>query len=186
MSHFLKTSNLKKEFIDPEKVSELLKQLKIDKLVPGEKYQLYLNKKPYDIIVREDGKISIPNVKACKNYIKEELPSESNGYQRKVEKSSSENIDTWFEPEMQILVLSENNVYQKELEEGGHIPLITIFSNGKPAKRKLEKTTISVHIEDPWTFKSYEPSGNVKITKNDHDILVEGDGSIQLIKLKLN
>ena len=169
----------------PRNINELLKEQKINYLVPGNKYTLYYNKKPYQIIARNDGKISIPNVNAVLNYRNEELSSwkYKNG---NVNDSSNTNIDNWFEPDLFLLILSVNNVYQRNWTMGGHK---SIFGKKKPPRRQQEKTTISLHIENPWTFKSFDRSGNVdaSLNNNNHDILVSGtDGSIQNIKLQLN
>ena len=172
----------------PKNINELLKEQKINKLVPKNIYTLYNNKKPYQIIAREDGKISIPNVKAVQNYRYEELPCwrNRNGL---VYELSNKNIDNWFEPEMQLLVLSINNVYQNNWTEGGHKVFFDIFGGSKPPRPQQKKTTISIHVDNPWTFKSFNKSGDVSISlsNNNHDIFVDGtNGSIQNIILQLN
>ena len=171
----------------PKDISELLKEQNIDKLKPDVKYTLYLNKKPYEIIARKDGKISIPNVKASENYRKEELPCwrNSNGL---VYEQYTKNIDNWFEPSTQILVLSNNYVYQEQWEEGGHEPFFSLFGGGKPPRPQQKKTTISIHISNPWYIKSFDKSGSVSasLSNNKADIFISGTGgSVYNIKLEL-
>ena len=168
----------------PKDISELIKEQNIDKLKPDVKYTLYLNKKPYEIIARKDGKISIPNVKTSENYRKEELPCwrNSNG---KVDEEYTKNIDNWFEPSTQILVLSNNYVYQENWSEGGHR---TLFGGGKPPRPQQKKTTISIHISNPWYIKSFDKSGSVSasLSNNKADIFISGTGgSVYNIKLDL-
>ena len=168
----------------PKDIPELLKEQNIDKLKPDAKYILYLNKKPYEIIARKDGKISIPNVKALENYRKEELPCWRNG-NGLVYNQNTSNIDNWFEPNSQILILSRNYVYQRNWEEGGHR---TFFGGGKPPRPQQEKTTISIHVSNPWTIKSFDKSGSVSASLNNNkaDIFISGtSGSIYNIKLEL-
>ena len=168
----------------PKDIPELLKEQNIDKLKPDAKYILYLNKKPYEIIARKDGKISIPNVKALENYRKEELPCWRNG-NGLVYNQNTSNIDNWFEPNSQILILSRNYVYQRNWEEGGHR---TFFGGGKPPRPQQEKTTISIHVSNPWTIKSFDKSGSVSASLNNNkaDMFISGSsGSIYNIKLEL-
>ena len=170
----------------PKNIDELLKEQKIDKLIPGTQYTLYFNKKPYKIIAKTDGKIGIPNIKASQYNRHEELPCwrNRNGL---VYSSSYSDIDNWFEPEIQTLKLSNGYVYQKNWSEGGHK---TLFGWGdKPPRPQQQKSTLSIHIENPWSFKTYETSGNVNVSlsNKNHDMFISGSGgSVQNIKLNLN
>ena len=168
----------------PKDISELLKEQNIDKLKPDTKYKLYLNKKPYDIIARKDGKISLPNIKVTENYRHEELPCWRNGNGLVYEQNAI-NIDNWFEPNSQILILSKNYVYQRNWKEGGHT---TFFGGGKPPRPQQEKTTISIHVNNPWSIKSFDKSGSVSasLSNNKADIFISGTGgSVYNIKLEL-
>lgn len=172
----------------PKNIQELMKEQKINKLIPNSKYILYLNKKPYEIIARNDGKITLPNIKAIENYKDEELPCwRSSGGKIKEEYNTA--IDTWFEPDSQILILSKNNVYQNNTWEGGHKVLINIFGGSKPPRPQQKRTTISLHVDKQWKIKSFVKSGNVSVSlsNNNSDMFVSGiGGSVQNIKLELN
>ena len=167
----------------PKNINELLKEQNIKNLIPEKNYTLYLNKKPYIIIARKDGKITLPNIKAFENYRYEELPCwrHKNGY---LYASKNTNIDYWFEPETQILILSKNNVYQNNWSEGGHRSL---FKKRSPRPQQ-KKTTLNIHIDEPWKFKEFNQSGNVSVSlnNNNHDMFVSGiSGAVQNIKLEL-
>ena len=164
----------------PKNIPELLKEQNINKLNPDAKYKLYLNKKSYEIIARNDGKISLPNIKATENYRHEE---HSNGLV--YEDSYIRDVDNWFEPDAQLLILSKNNVSQSNWSEGGHR---TFFGTGKPPRPQQSKTTISIHIEKPWIIKNFVKSGYVSISLNNNnsDMFISGiGGSVQNIKLEL-
>lgn len=168
----------------PKNIPELLKEQNINKLNPGTKYKLYYNKVPYEVIARADGKISLPNVTAFVHYRYEELPCwrYSNGH---VYEEYKTNIDNWFEPEAQFLILSTNNVYQSNWSEGGHR---TPFGTGKPPRPQQKKTTITVKVQNPWSIKSFVNSGNVNasLSNKNLDMFVSGTGgSVQNIKLEL-
>ena len=174
----------------PKNIPELLKEQNIEQLIPDTKYFLYLDKKPYEIIAREDGKISIPNIKVTENYRHEELPCWRNSDGVVYNDSYNIDIDSWFNPDDQELIISKNYVSQRNWEEGGHISVAQkIFGGGKPARPQQAKNTISVHICNPlWKIKSFDKSGSVSasLSNNNSDMSISGTGgSIHNIKLEL-
>ena len=172
----------------PKNIPELLKEQNIQKLNPGSKYKLYLNKKPYEIIARNDGKISLPNIKATEKYKHEELPCWRSPNGHIYDDSYTKDIDNWFEPDAQFLILSSNNVSQKKWEEGGHEVFFSIFGGSKPPRPQQSMVTLSLHVDKPWTIKSFVKSGSVFISmsNNNSDMFVSGTGgSVQNIKLEL-
>ena len=167
----------------PRNIPELLKEQNISHLKPDTKYNLYFNKKPYIIIARNDGKISLPNIKATETYRYEELPCwrNRNGL---VYEQYSKAIDNWFDPNSQLLILSGNYVYQSNWREGGHSSL---FRTRSPRPQQ-KKTTISLHVDKPWNIKSFDKSGSISasLSNNNLDMFISGDGgSVQNIKLEL-
>ena len=172
----------------PKNIPELLKEQNIQKLNPGSKYKLYLNKKPYEIIARNDGKISLPNIKATEKYKHEELPCWRSPNGHIYDDSYTKDIDNWFEPDAQFLILSSNNASQKKWEEGGHEVFFSIFGGSKPPRPHQSMVTLSLHVDKPWTIKSFVKSGSVFISmsNNNSDMFVSGTGgSVQNIKLEL-
>ena len=193
LENFIKTNikdklNSKKDSCPPwpKNIPELLKEQNIDKLVPDTKYILYMNKKPYEIIARKDGKISIPNIKVTENYRHEELSCWRNRGGMVYNDSYTIDIDSWFNPDDQILIPSKNYVSQRNWEEGGHK---SVFGKKKPPRPQQSKNTISIHICNPqFKIKSFERSGSVSasLTNNNKDMLISGTGgSIHNIKLEL-
>ena len=171
----------------PKNIPELLKEQNINKLNPGTKYILYLNKKPYEVIARADGKISLPNITAFEHTRDEELPCWRSP-SGEVKSDYNTNIDNWFEPDAQFLILKTNNVYQRNWEEGGHKVFINIFGGSKPPRPQQIKTTITIKVKNPWSIKSFVKSGNVSVSlsNNNLDMFVSGTGgSVQNIKLEL-
>ena len=169
----------------PKNIPELLKEQNINKLNPDTKYILYLNKKPYEIIPRKDGKISLPNIKAILNYRHEELPCWRNRGGLVYDDSYTTNIDNWFDPDAQLLILANSNVSQNNWSEGGHR---TFFGGGKPPRPQQSKTTISIHVCNPWNIKSFNKSGNVSVSlsNNNSDMFVSGSGGyVHNIKLEI-
>ena len=169
----------------PKNIPELLKEQNINKLNPDTKYILYLNKKPYEIISRKDGKISLPNIKAILNYRHEELPCWRNRGGLVYDDSYTTNIDNWFDPDAQLLILANSNVSQNNWSEGGHR---TFFGGGKPPRPQQSKTTISIHVCNPWNIKSFNKSGNVSVSlsNNNSDMFVSGSGGyVHNIKLEI-
>ena len=167
----------------PRNIPELLKEQNISQLKPDTKYNLYFNKKPYVIIARKDGKISLPNIKATETYRYEELPCwrNSNGL---VYEQYSKAIDNWFDQNSQLLILSGNYVYQSNWREGGHSSL---FRTRSPRPQQ-KKTTISLHVDKPWNIKSFDKSGSISasLSNNNLDMFISGaGGSVQNIKLEL-
>ena len=171
----------------PINVSELLKEQNINKLNPGAKYKLYFNKVPYEVIARADGKISLPNVTAFEHYRDEELPC-WRSLSGSVKDDHNTNIDNWFEPDAQFLILKTNNVYQSNWEEGGHEVFFNFFGGSKPPRPQQKKTTLTIKVKKPWSIKSFVKSGsvNVSLSNNNLDMFVSGTGgSVQNIKLEL-
>ena len=174
----------------PKNITELLKEQNINKLSPGAtKYELYLNKKSYEIIARNDGKKSLPNIKSTEKYRIKELPFWRNSKRLLYNDFYSEAIDNWFEPDAQFLILSKNNVSQRNWRERGHIPFFSIFRGGKPPRpQQQSKVSISIHIDKPLNIKNFVKSGSdsIPLSNNNSDILVSGTGgSVQNIKLEL-
>ena len=169
----------------PKNIEELKKEQKIDKLIPNKNYILFtIDKRPYEVIAKEDDKIAIPNVKVEQNYRREELPCwrNSNG---KVYESYKTNIDHWFEPNGQILILQNNIVYQNNWSDGGHK---SILGGKKPPRPQQKMTTLSINVGNPWNIKLFDISGDVSvnISNDNHDMFVSGiNGSVQNIKLQL-
>ena len=168
----------------PKNINELLKEQNIKNLIPQNKYTLYLNKRPYIVVARNDGKISLPNIKALEFYRYEELPCWRNSG-GKVYESWNNNIDTWFEPETQVLLLSTCNVYQNNWSEGGHKSLFVT----RPPRPQQKKTTLNINVDNPWKIKEFNKSGSVSVSLSNynHNMYVSGSGgSVQNIKLEFS
>jgi len=177
----------------PKNIYELLQEQRINTLETGKQYTLYLNKKPYYVIARNDGRVKIPDVKINQNYRYEQLECWKG---QVLYNSWDKEIDHWFEPENQLLMFYDNNVNQSNWGEGGHISFFGMLgypNANKPPRPQQKKTKLSIHIGGPWSIESYGQSGNngVKLTNNNKDMFIEtnignSNGSINNIKLHLN
>jgi len=186
-------NKFKSQPVWPKNIYELLQEQKINILETGKQYTLYLNKKPYYVIARNDGKVKIPDIKINQNYRYEQLECWKG---QVLYDSWDKEIDYWFEPENQLLMLSDNNVNQFNWGEGGHISFFGRLgypNANKPPRPQQKKTKLSIHIGGPWSIESYGQSGNVNInlSNSNKDMFIEtnidnSSGSINNIKLHLN
>ena len=120
------------------------------------------------------------------NYRHEELPCWRNSGGMVYNDSYTIDIDSWFNSDDQVLIISKNYVSQRNWEEGGHT---TFFGGGKPPRPQQSKNTISIHIcNQLWKIKSFDKSGSVSasLSNNNSDMFISGTGgSIHNIKLEL-
>ena len=127
----------------------------------------------------------MPNIKAILNYRHEELPCWRNRGGLVYDDSYTTNIDNWFDPDAQLLILANSNVSQNNWSEGRHK---TLLGGGKPPRPQQSKTTISIHVCNPWNIKSFNKSGNVSVSlsNNNSDMFVSGSGGyVHNIKLEI-
>ena len=101
--------------IYPKNIPELLIEQNIQNLTKGTQYELYYNKKPYNVLALDNTKVTLPGL----SVIRQQVHDEENG-KCKNDIRESININTYYEPNAMEIKLNDNKLYySKGTHTGG-------------------------------------------------------------------
>ena len=170
----------------PRNVNELKKEQGIYTLTPGNKYTLYVNKKPYAVIAKSGSDVTLPGASEIARHRKEQLECWGG---RRVDIDNKDSLDVRFNPDSQELIVKDASVFKRNWCEGGHTSL---FGGTKPPRPQQETRTLTIHVGAPWRISTFSKSGGnvaTKLMNGNHDLEVyskDGTGCVSNIKLTLN